>query len=29
MMDRPHDPTADPRNVIGCSCDIRYEAIIP
>lgn len=29
LMDRPHDPTADPRNVIGCSCDIVYKALIP
>ena len=29
LMDRPHDPAADPRNVIGCSCDCVYKAIIP
>lgn len=29
LMDRPHDPTADAGNVIGCSCDCVYKAIIP
>ena len=29
MMDRPHDPTADACNVIGCSCSCVYRAIIP
>ena len=29
MMDRAHDPAADPKNIIGCSCDTVYMAILP
>lgn len=25
FMDRPHDPTAGPKQIIGCSCDIVYK----
>lgn len=28
LMDRPHDPAADLSNVIGCSCDMIYKAVI-
>ena len=26
LMDRPHDPTAPPEQVIGCSCELQYFA---
>lgn len=29
MMDRPHDPNAPADQVIGCSCDLIYKAVIP
>lgn len=28
MMDRPHDPNASAAQVIGCSCDCIYKAVI-
>lgn len=28
MMDRPHDPDAPAHQVIGCSCDVVYKAIL-
>lgn len=29
MMDRPHEPGLPPEQVIGCSCEVIYKAIVP